>query len=255
MEAVSRKSFQGIRNIIRFNWHFYLLAFLFIGLLLFLQQHLNPVLAGIALAIAFGLFFVVLISLMVSLYVYDLSDLYNLTWLDDLKMPPNAILINIHAGFDETSALLATKYPDATLTVLDFYDPKKHTEVSIRRARKVYPPNPQTIAVDTVNLPLIPNSIDVIFCLLSAHEIRNDKERTEFFLQLKQSLKDGGRIVLIEHLRDISNFVAYTIGFLHFYSRKIWEQHFKACGLLITKEFTITPFITGYILQKNGTAS
>ena len=33
-----RKPFQGILNIVRFNWHFYVLAAFFIGVLLVLKQ-------------------------------------------------------------------------------------------------------------------------------------------------------------------------------------------------------------------------
>lgn len=253
MAIVKRGRFQGIRNIIRFNWHFYLLSILLIAALLILQLYIHAPWSGITLAIAFISFFLMMLSLMVSLYVYDLSDLYSMAWLDDFKLPPYASMVNIHAGFDETSALLTAQFPNASLTVLDFYNPEKHTEVSIKRARKAYPSFPGTIAVETVHLPLPPKTVDVAFCLLAVHELRDVHERTHFFKEVKRTLKPGGRIVFIEHLRDISNFIAYTIGFLHFYSRGTWERHFKDAELIINKEFTITPFITGYILQ-NGTA-
>jgi hypothetical protein len=254
MEAVNRKPFQGIINIIRFNWHFY-----FIALLVLVSLHLSKGLLadGFHPAIAItGLLLIVsiIVSLLVSFYVYDVSDLYKLDWLQ-LTALPDACLVNIHAGFDETSSLLSEKYPQATLVVFDFYDPERHTEISIRRARKLYSPYPGTTEITTTNVPLQGKSADTIFCILSAHEIRNSDERTVFFLQLRNSLKKDGRIIVVEHLRDAANLFAYNIGFLHFHSKKEWQSTFAKAGLTIEKKRKITPFITAFTLQKNGTSS
>lgn len=45
------------------------------------------------------------VSLLVSYYVYDLSDLYKLNWLHELvaNLKRDLKIVNIHAGFDETS--------------------------------------------------------------------------------------------------------------------------------------------------------
>ena len=59
-------------------------------------------------------------SLLVSWYVYDLSNLYKLSWL--FPNNDNIKIVNIHAGFDETSVLLSAKFPNAELIVFDFYD-------------------------------------------------------------------------------------------------------------------------------------
>ena len=106
----------------------------------------------------------------------------NLSWLDKFIPNENKIIININAGFDETSELLQAKYPNAALEVFDFYDPAKHTEVSIKRARKAYPPYKGTKQIITSSLPLQNNSVDNIFVIaFSAHEIRNDEDRITIF--------------------------------------------------------------------------
>jgi hypothetical protein len=156
MEAV-RKPFQGIINIIRFNWHFYLIAFVAISLLYFIAGFWmkNPLLANLVSAVVL---LPVLISLLISYYVYDRSGLYALNWLTiDNSRPEH--MINIHAGFDETSTILRKKFPLAHLSVFDFYDPAKHTEVSIKRARKAYPPYPSTIQINTEVIPLAAASV------------------------------------------------------------------------------------------------
>ena len=84
-------------------------------------------------------------------------------------------MVNINAGFDETSMLLKQKYPNATLEVFDFYDPTKHTEVSIERARMAYPAFPDTVTISTTNIPLQENSTDC--CVFNLSGARNKERR------------------------------------------------------------------------------
>src|SRR5687767_678434 len=120
MDNLKRKRFQGVTNIIRFNWHFYAIAMVAAVLLLTASQFVSPdiklfvtdsILVGIVL---------VFLSLSVSFYVYDCSPLYTLDWLGSLPITERSALVNINAGFDETSFLLSRKYPGAELHVFDF---------------------------------------------------------------------------------------------------------------------------------------
>lgn len=87
-----------------------------------------------------------------------------------------------------------------------------------------------------------------MFLILSAHEIRNERERHVFFRELKRILKPGGHIVVTEHLRDLPNFLVYTIGFFHFMPAGAWRRAFRDTGLRIEQQFSITPFIRTFIL-------
>lgn len=243
MAGLGRKPYQGVGNIIRFNWHFYVLAIVVTDLLLCFRQWF-PAYSSYAVLALLAVVWVTGISLLVSWYIYDLSQLYSLHWLDDLEVAPGASIANIHAGFDETSALLAVRYPSAQLAVYDFYDPQKHTEVSIRRARKAYPAYPGAIAIDTTTTTLPAGTYDVIFLIFAAHEIRDTAERVRFFSMLRQSLRSGGRVVLVEHLRDVPNFMAYSIGFFHFLPAKQWNATFEGAGLRPMHVKKMTPFVT-----------
>ncbi len=170
-------------------------------------------------------------------------------------MNGNGKIVNINAGFDETSNLLRSKFANSELVVFDFYDPAKHTEVSIKRARKAYPPFPNTQQVKTNHLPLQDNSTEKVFAILSAHEIRNDDERNSFFKELRRALTATGQIIVTEHLRDTANFLAYNIGAFHFHSKASWLKAFQSSGLRVVEEIKITPFITTFILDKNGVTS
>lgn len=253
MEDILRKPFQGVKNIVHFNWHFYLLAFaavLIILVAIFLFQALW--LPGII--IIFLILASAIISLSVSSYVYDFSDLYKFSWLKDFGVEKEVIL-NINAGFDETSELIKSMFKDCDLSVADFYNPEKHTEISIKRARKKYTAFPGTVQVSTDALPFPDASADKILSIFSAHEIRNSEERILFFKELNRIVKPSGRIYITEHLRDSANFLAYNIGFFHFHSRSAWLNTFTMSGLIISKELKITPFVTTFILEKHGPTS
>ena len=252
MEAVLRKPFQGVTNIIRFNWHFYVFAGVVILLSLASLIFIPAALSWMVYVVALITFLTTFISLAVSCYVYDYSGLYKLQWLQLLAIEKNAKLVNINAGFDETSAILLSHYPTADLCVFDFYDPEKHTEVSIARARKAYGAYPGTIAINTSSIPLEKNSVDVVFNIFAVHEIRETKEREHFLRTQHDVLKPGGVCVVVEHLRDVSNFMAYNIGFLHFFSSATWKGNFAAANFTITQTKKITPFVTVFILKRNN---
>jgi SAM-dependent methyltransferase len=251
MAGVIRKPFQGLLNILRFNWHFYALAGMVV-LFLFLLRNDLPFNLPVWLVLLPVLLLIV--SLAASYYIYDASGLYSLDWVEN-DFNKDASIINIHAGFDETSFLLKQKFPLASLRSFDFYDPEKHTEVSIARARKAYAPFPGTETITTSGLPVAPSSVDLAFCIMSLHEIRKEGERIVFLDELTRALKPGGRIYIVEHLRDLNNFLVFTIGFLHFYSRQQWLRNFSDAGLSLKKQEKLNPFVSLFILEKNPPSS
>lgn len=249
MEKI-RKPFQGVLNVIRFNWHYYIIAGVAVLVLLIIANNTNQLPRWIAYTTCALIIASTIASLVASLLAYDLSGYYKLDWLT--RENNEKMILNVHAGFDETSDLLQDKFSGVELIVLDFYDPQRHTEVSIKRARKAYPPYPGTSQTNTAHLPLTDNSTDKIFVILSAHEIRNEKERTAFFKELNRILKPGGKIYVTEHLRDLFNFLSYNIGFFHFYPKKSWLSTFQNSGLSLMHQISHSTLISTFILVKNG---
>ena len=249
MEQI-RKPFQGGLNIIRFNWHFYFIAISLVLVLIFVGNYVEKPYSTFICVFSILVTSSTVISLLVSLYIYDFSELYSLKWID--KNNGERVIVNINAGFDETSCLLQRKFTQVKLIALDFYNPEKHTEISIKRARKAYPPFPKTKPIKTSNTELASNSVDKVFVIFSAHEIRNEIERIEFFSELCRVITPTGQIYITEHLRDLPNFLAYNIGFIHFYTRASWLKTFHSANLTIKKEVKLTPFITTFIVEKNG---
>jgi SAM-dependent methyltransferase len=244
-----RTRFQGITNILRFNWHYYLMASTIV-LILFISSFY---LGNIVLIPVFLILTTSLVSIFASYYIYDLSDLYQFNWIE--SRVDKLMILNIHAGFDETSAHILEKYPQSGFHILDFYDPLSHTEISIERARKAYPPFPNTIKTSITKIDFPNNYFDKIFIIFSAHEIRNQEERILFFKELHRVIKINGDIYIVEHLRDLPNFLVYTIGFFHFYSHRTWLTIFKKTNLTLINKEKQTPFITLFTLSKHGNSS
>lgn len=255
MESTVRKPFQGIKNIVKFNWHFYVIASIAILLLALSYPFLGGFFRLLALLLCISIFLTTATSLLVSAYVYDLSGLYNFSWMSDFEDSDTQRIVNINAGFDETSALIEQKFPLSELVVLDFYNEQVHTEPSIKRARKTYPSHPKTKTVSTTNLGLDSEFADLVFLIFSAHEIRNEEERVLFLKEVGSVLKSDGEIILVEHLQDLPNFLAYNIGFLHFHSLKTWETAFEKSNLEVFSKQKLNPFVSKIILRKNGNPS
>lgn len=254
MDRPLRQPLQGTINIIRFNWPLYTIAF-GLAMVLVIFGCLNSSGKYICLIAASAIFLPVLLSLLTSWWVYDYSPLYQLPWIHQFKEQPTDVIVNINAGFDETSDTIKATLPYQHFYIFDFYNPDIHTEASIKRARKRYPAPEETRMIQTHNIPLNDNSVDKIFVIFSAHEIRDEAERILFFRELHRILKQGGRIFLTEHLRDIPNLLAYNIGFFHFYPRNLWQRTIKQSGLHIVQQQKTTPFVTTFTILKNGISS
>lgn len=233
---MKRTPHQGLWTVVRFNWHFFAIAGAAVVIL---------AAAGFWWLAVPGLLAVV-IPLLATSYAYDRSGLYDLRWLDMTGVDTAA---NIHAGFDETTGLLRDRFPTVSWHVFEFYDPEKHTEISIRRARTVSTPDPATIAISSERIPLPDHALDRALLILAAHEIRDPAERTGFFRELKRVVKPEGGVIVVEHLRDAANLLAYGPGAFHFLTRAAWTATFGESGWEISREFRINKLITCFHLK------
>jgi hypothetical protein len=241
---VNRKPFEGLTNVVRFNWPMYVSS-LSLAATSLVAARLAP--HPVALALEAGAvlaLYLTFASLLASFWIYDASGLYGWEWLPDIS--PRKVA-NIHSGFDESSLGLAHHYPDAELTILDFYDPAIHTEPSIARARHHAPPVVGTRSCSSRELPLQPNSQDATFLIFAAHEIRDHAERVAFFREVSRATR--GPITVVEHVRDLANFLAFGPGFMHFHSVAEWRSTFADAGLRVTSVRRFTPCVRIWTLQ------
>jgi hypothetical protein len=242
---IKRRKFQGVLNILSFNRHYYVfglgaLLVLFISLTFIKWPHL--IFGIIVAAFLYGL----IMPLLVSAYVYDFSGYYDLHWMKDLIKDEGRFktIVNINAGFDETSYLIKSKFPHSDLKVFDFYNAKQHTEPAIKRARKVSWGYPDTQQMSTQLIPLQDRSVNFVFLLSAAHEIRSNEEKVLFLKECHRICKPGGKVIMVEHLRDFSNFLAFSFGFTHFFSRSVWKNAFERAGFVSLRETKFTSFMS-----------
>lgn len=243
-----RHALQGVWAVVRFNWHLHAAAIVLAAAFLTTAWILTGIMALLAAVIGLGTLASLAISLVATWWAYDASGLYRMDWLrEEMVGARNAA--NLHAGFDETSELLANIFPETAWRVFDFYDPAKHTEISIRRARKAHPPSEDTLAITTGSIPLTDLALDRALLFLAAHEIRDHDERVGFFREIRRALRQDGRVIVTEHLRDTANIAAYSLGAWHFHTRREWLQTFEDAGFRVVRILPNSQFITTFVLQ------
>jgi SAM-dependent methyltransferase len=254
MPASKRGRFQGAIQIARFNWPFYFAATVaLIGGAGVTALAPMPAWARIVILIGLGdAAFWLCASFLVSHYIYDRSGLYEAEWIRRAVSFIPKRWANFHAGFDEFGDVLSEAFPGTNGTAADFFDPAQMTEPSIERARRLAVVSANTIQVRADHLPFQDNELDAAFVFFSAHELRNPDVRTQFFRELRRVLASRGRLILLEHLRDWPNFLAFGPGFLHFHSRRTWLRAIDGAGLRIVEEFPRTPFVRAFVLSALG---
>jgi len=247
---INRRKFQGVLNILSFNRHFYIIGIGILALIIISHQILgwSDILFWIIVAaFIYGL----VMPLIVSAYVYDFSGYYHFKWLKDCSIDKSNVkqILNINAGFDETSFIIKNNFPNANLKVFDFYDADRHTEPAIIRARKVSLVYPDTQQMQSNSIAMNDDSVDLIFLLSAVHEIRSNEEKIQFLKECYRVCKPKGEIIMVEHLRDFPNFLAFSVGFTHFFSKKVWRNAFKASGFKTFEEVKFTPFMSIFICK------
>jgi hypothetical protein len=244
-----RGKWTGMLAIARFNWPFYGAALVTLIAGIFAIRVGGGFLIGGGLAI-FGCGYFLIGSLGISHWIYDCSDLYQWRWLE--KALGNITTGNFtlcHSGFDEASQMLKQKLPTVAWTILDHYDPVTMTESSIRRARLLYPPTAGTVAAPFDCWALEDASQQAVFGLLAIHELRSEEERVAWFAEAQRCLTADGKIIIVEHVRDLANFMAFGPGYLHFHSVTTWRKSWEKRGFVLHDHFRITPFVRVFVLQ------
>lgn len=245
-----RGPFEGVLNILRFNWPMFVgtLAVIVVASGAALTVESPLVRLGCAL-VAAGLAVGTLVSLLVSHLVYDRSDLYRFRWLARARGDrPLRRAVFCQTGFDESSALLRAHTPDTVWTLLDHYDAATMTEPSIQRARRVCPPAPGTVAAPHGAWPTPDAEADLVVGMLSVHELRRDEERAAWFAEARRATVAGGRVVVVEHVRDAANLLAFGPGALHFHAVSTWRRSWERARLRLHDEFRLTPWVRVFVL-------
>lgn len=250
--AFARSRFQGVLQFLRIHAPLYAFIFAAIacGVVLLLVLPLPAVwrvVIALGLAIAalwtFG-------SVLAAHHIYDRSELYRWAWLPArLRTFPRKWL-NIHVGLDEASLDIAGLFPSAQGKALDVFSPDLMKASALLRARKRALSFYRSAEADYARLPLADASCDTCFLIFAAHEFRAAEDRRKLFEEVHRVLAPGGTLVLVEHLRDAMNFLAFGPGFLHVYPRRVWKNLLGDTGFEADNEFSLTPFVRVFLETK-----
>jgi SAM-dependent methyltransferase len=251
-DLAGRGKFEGVAKIIQFNSRFYIGSGLGVTAVILLLKFLGLptwLKAAIIVGAALMLFWTVS-SLLVSWYVYDYARVMQWEWMQSSLLHGPSRWANIHAGLDESTASLRRLLPGTDGVVVDIYDPHTMTEPSIARARRMYPATEPFAVGSARALPLPDADRDAAFLLFAAHELRDSEGRTQLLREVHRILKNDGRIFLVEHLRDLPNFVAFGLGFLHFHAGRSWLRSIGEAGFELSEQRRVTPFVCCFTLRK-----
>jgi hypothetical protein len=239
----------GAARIFLYNWPWYVGTWSLAVALLVLVPRALPSLSWAAvvvgaLAIAWSL-----VSLGVSHYVYGRSPLVSGRWVPRVLGAQPGAWATVHAGLDaevELDAVLS----GTCVARLDVFDPRVMTAPSLLRARARTPGRKPATPCGPCALALADGACDAIVVAFTAHEIRDTEARATFFEELRRALRPGGRVLIIEHLRDLANALVFGPGCLHFVARREWLRLASRAELDVACEARITPWVMALALER-----
>jgi SAM-dependent methyltransferase len=241
----------GAVRIFLYNWPIYVATWAAAIAALAVRPLVGPG-AGLVLALGAGVGLVwSLVSLGVSYYIYDRSQLASGTWVPAVLGAVTKTWATVHAGLD-AEVTLDGVMPGRCVARLDIFDERVMTSPSIRRARIRTGSAQAATACTPQSLPLDDGGCDAVVVAFTAHEIRDRSAREAFFAEVARALGAGGRLLLVEHLRDLANFLVFGPGFLHFVGRKEWLRLANVAKLRVATETRITPFVMALSLERAG---
>ncbi|MFD0567347.1 class I SAM-dependent methyltransferase [Kitasatospora saccharophila] len=235
-----------MREVVRYNWPLYAAGCLAAGAGLALSYRLPGPAAAFARAGAGAAAALLASSTAATWWVYDRSELRTFDWLAELLPSGPGEHLVLSSGLDEASRPVAARWPRHPQSVVDLYDPALMTEGSIRRARHRVPPAPRTRPGRHDRLPAASGSADTVLAVFAAHELRRADDRDELFAECARVLRPGGRLVLVEHLRDAANTAVYGPGAQHFFPRRAWLRAAAGADLRPVAQRRIGGLVTAF---------
>lgn len=182
-------------------------------------------------------------------WMFDRSQLLSGQWLKQDFPEPPARWVQINVGLEETTLPLEQVFAGATGKTLDLYDPAVMTEPAVTRAKQDHSTT-AALRVQPESLPIEDAWADVVIVTLAAHEIRNSEKRERFFQELRRIVSPAGKVVVVEHLRDLAAALAFGPGIFHFFPRSQWLQQGSRSGLELVGERSITPFVRVFLYRR-----
>jgi len=158
--------------------------------------------------------------------------------------------LNLTTGFDDTTSTLRGD-PVRSVSI-DIYDPSLPHESALRRARAAFPPPAPSVRLADAATNIGAGSYAAVLLLMSAHETHGEARRNLLVIA-RAALAPGGSVVLVEHLRDRANILAFGPGAWHFARRGDWLSVASNAGLELVHEQRLDPWVRGFVFAEART--
>jgi SAM-dependent methyltransferase len=180
-------------------------------------------------------------------WMFDRSPFLSGAWLVKCVGHAPQTCVQVSVCAEQTVIPIQSVFPHCKSETVDLFDESITTEPAIARARQHGLIAAAKAAPDA--LPFDDDSTDLVVVTLAAHEIRHPQRRESLFKEIARIVAPDGRVVVVEHLRNLSAALAFGPGLFHFYPRGEWVRLARAARLTIAEEFHITPFVHVFVLR------
>jgi len=230
-------------NLIYYSWPLYATILSILTITIFLAFDPSYCLPAIVVAIPFAWFGIA--SIVAFYWMYDTNTFFSCAWIPEkLKLSPKHCL-QVSLGLKETTLQLNEVFSNCNHETLDIFDPLIMTEPGLRRARKCQNLSPNT-CVPFNNFPIQDHWANSSFLILAAHEIRDQRKRDELFVEMIKKTREGGDLIVVEHIRNLLSYISFGPGAFHIYPKKEWTRISEKFNLELIEQFWVNPYIYVY---------
>jgi len=190
-------------------------------------------------------------AMLATWWVFGASARRRWDWVERAAGSPTRWL-NLTTGFDDSTLTLRQRLGEGGRT-LDIFDAAKDHEPALKRARHRFPPPGRSVVRTAIDVEIESASAETVLLLMSAHEAHGS-DRIALFRSAARALTPDGRIVVVEHLRDLANALAFGPGAWHFSTRREWLAVADGAGLELIEETRLSPFVAGMLFTRRPSA-
>jgi arsenite methyltransferase len=189
---------------------------------------------GGEIIVAFGIYMIV--AHFLSLYVFTGIGM-SLDWIAKLlELKGNEYVLDVGSGTGRTSVQIAKRLTTGRLVGIDIWDTMELSGNSPERAYKNAEIEGVKAKVDfkfgnVLEIPFNDDIFDIVTCSSVLNNLPGEKNRIKALKEIFRVLKPGGKCMLLEPLRNLRMFFAFTpFAFYQLGKSEHWEKYAKTAG-------------------------
>lgn len=189
---------------------------------------------GGGIIVAFGIYMIV--AHFLSLYVFTGIGM-SLDWVAKLlELKGNEYVLDVGSGTGRTSVQIAKRLTTGRLVGIDIWDTMELSGNSPERAYKNAEIEGVKAKVDfkfgnVLEIPFNDDIFDIVTCSSVLNNLSGEKNRVKALKEIFRVLKPGGKCMLLEPLRNLRMFFAFTpFAFYQLGKSEHWEKYAKTAG-------------------------